>query len=479
MLDSLKSSASASLRQILLDNGFNATLHPSQKFLEVHIKSDKPITETDSLQAEQELIKQYHAKILGVSAITSGYRIWGVVFQTAAELEEYLTTTKNRLGHKELTRDMRLCVFHDRASGSVFWGNRGIALRETLQTYLVYVLERRNCEFVDTPSMMHTCLWEKSGHLANFSENMYFTNENQALKPMNCPAHMLLFGSRSRSYRDLPLRMFEFGRVYRNEASGALQGLLRMRAFTQDDGHIFVTPDQIKDEVNAFIQDAHEVYGQLGFKNIRTYLATRPANRAGEDSEWDQAETALRSLGFEELPGEGAFYGPKVELHLEDAMGRWWQCGTIQLDFILPKRMGLEYTDSNSCQAKPIILHRAILGSLERFIAILLENTQGWLPFWLAPVQIAIIPIKNVHFQRAQKLQTQLKEIGIRAIITTDQSLGKNLQRARIERISKAWIIGDKETDCVTERDLNSGECVTLKDEEAFDKVRKLAKFTS
>jgi threonyl-tRNA synthetase len=457
------------LADVLRAEGFDAQSKPSARYFEVVTGPDKPLTEAHAERAQRVLAdKGYFAKILGVSGIASGYRAWGVVFESQSELEAYRAEIAVRLGHKTLADQMGLCVFNENAPGSVFWLDRGVELRKRLQEYLSSVVLRRAGQFVETPTIMKEGLWKCSGHIPTFADNMYFTNDEQALKPMNCPAHMLMFGATTRSYRDLPMRIYEYGRVHRYEASGALQGLLRLRSFTQDDGHVFTTIDQIKSEVQDFIDDTKAVYGALGFERVTAYLATRPAECVGDDAEWESAEAALRSLGLPELPGEGAFYGPKIEMHLEDAMGRTWQCGTIQLDFILPKRMNLRYVAPGGEEVVPVVLHRAILGSLERFIAILLENTQGWLPFWLAPVQIALVPVGTTHRKRAEILYAQLQKHGVRALIAQDQSLGKNLRQHREERVTKAWILGDREVDCVTERNLRTGECVTLNDADAI-----------
>jgi threonyl-tRNA synthetase len=259
-------------------------------------------------------------------------------------LTDYLNNAHK--GHKELGAQMELFTFKEQSPGSTFWLSQGVELRKQMQNYLLKKLGPSYLE-VKTPQLLKKSLWEQSGHLAAFAENMFFVDDEHGLKPMNCPCHMLIFKEKIRSYKDLPYRIYEYGEVFRNEASGALNGLLRVRNMTIDDGHIFCTIDQIKDEVEAFMQIIKNVYSEFGFNKVSVYLSTRPENYQGDSEVWNKSESMLRELQLEEKPGEGAFYGPKVEFHLEDSLGRMWQCGTIQLDFILPERMGLKYTASS------------------------------------------------------------------------------------------------------------------------------------
>lgn len=463
--------ASVELAKILRESGYDAE-PVSSKYFEAHIKSNRPITTSDQEQIQTKL--QFYGQLLGVSAIGADlYRMWGISFETQEELNQYLEKKANTLSHKELGIKMKLFEFHKEAPGELFLLHNGIVLRENIERFLTRTLKKsygQNCEFIETPICMDPSLWHTSGHMENFKDNMCFTSD-KVLKPMNCPCHMLHFNAQTRSYKELPVRIFEYGRVHRNEPSGSMQGLLRMRSFVQDDGHLFCAIHQIKEEVATFIDQTRTIYAKLGFPDIRMILATRPDTRAGNEADWDEAEEALRTFGFEEAAGEGAFYGPKIEMHLQDSVGRYWQCGTIQLDFVLPERMKLTYTDKDGRNKTPVVLHRAILGSIERFMAILLENTQGWLPLWLTPTQVMIIPVKPHHQERAQLLTQRLAGLGIRAIMGTEEGIGKNMHIARTMRIPKAWVIGDKEIDCVTQEDLARGTRSTAADDQVFGEL--------
>jgi len=410
----------------------------AEKFLEAIVTT--PLKESDRVEVEKSLRDAgFHVAMLGVSGVEKGYRIWGYLFQNENELTDYLNNAHK--GHKELGAQMELFTFKEQSPGSTFWLSQGVELRKQMQNYLLKKLGPSYLE-VKTPQLLKKSLWEQSGHLAAFAENMFFVDDEHGLKPMNCPCHMLIFKEKIRSYKDLPYRIYEYGEVFRNEASGALNGLLRVRNMTIDDGHIFCTIDQIKDEVEAFMQIIKNVYSEFGFNKVSVYLSTRPENYQGDSEVWNKSESMLRELQLEEKPGEGAFYGPKVEFHLEDSLGRMWQCGTIQLDFILPERMGLKYTASSGEQQTPVVLHRAIFGTLERFTAILLESYQGWLPAFIAPTQLMIIPAQSDLYEEAVKIQDDLP--GIRVIIG-DASIGKSLHRAQQLRVPFAWIVGKKE----------------------------------
>lgn len=468
------------LAEVLSSLGFDARANASEKYIEALVQSDTPVGQS-VLSAVERRLADCHVKMLGVSAVKDGYRVWGVAFGTAAELQEFVAQQENMLSHKEIGAQMELFFFHQQSPGEVFYCRRGVMLCNRLRAYLGHVLGKSyqpgSFSFIETPTVLNKSLWAQSGHLENFSENMQFVDDEYALKPMNCPGHILHYKHRTRSYRDLPLRVLEYGKVYRNEPSGALNGLFRLKSFTQDDGHIFCTIPQILEEVRLFMDQTYAVYRGLGFNQIKTYLATRPDNYAGNLLEWEQAETMLRTLGAEECPGEGAFYGPKIEFHLEDARGRQWQCGTVQLDFALPERMEMQYADAESQLVKPVILHRAILGSIERFLAILLESTQGWLPVWLAPVQVIIVPINSKHQSRANALHDQLLRAGVQVVVADAGALGKQVKRAYLERIPKVWIVGDAEVDYVTERDTQGGTEVKKPDQTAISEMVKLCQF--
>ena len=455
------------LLKLFVDKGMTGVANV-EKYIEVILNSSKPLTASDKDWAESELKHNFHIKLLGVSSVESGYRIWGVAFETAKELENYTLQQSMTHGHKEIGHNMQLFEFKEESNGAVFWLERGLQLRASIEEYLLSVIQG-DYHLVKTPAVVKKSLWQCSGHLEYFAENMCFVGEDYVLKPMNCPCHMLLYKSKTRSYKELPLRFFEFGEVHRNEPSGALNGLLRLRNFTIDDGHIFCSLDHIDNEVKKFIETTNKVYKDLGFSKIKMYLATRPDKYSGNIEDWDKAEDILKKLNLEELPGEGAFYGPKIEFHIEDAMGRLWQCGTIQIDLVLPVRMGLKYTDSDGTNAVPVVLHRAILGSMERFIATMLEKTQGWLPMWLAPCKIMIIPLRSEHLKRATYLHQESTKLNINSCIASlNQTLGKNIHQAQLERIHKAWIIGDKEIDCITEKDLQTNEQETILDIDLF-----------
>jgi threonyl-tRNA synthetase len=308
---------------------------------------------------------------------------------------------------------------------------------------------------VRCPAILDVSLWQRSGHWDNFRENMFFTaseNREYAVKPMNCPGHVQIFNSALRSYRDLPLRYGEFGSCHRDEPSGALHGIMRVRAFTQDDGHIFCTPRHIRSEVEAFHRRALEVYSDFGFSDVTVKLALRPAKRLGTDEVWDQAENALREalrqcgVEWQELAGEGAFYGPKIEYHLKDSIGRAWQCGTIQVDFMMPGRLGAEYVDEDNTRKAPVMLHRAIVGSLERFIGILIEHYAGVMPLWLAPVQVVVMNISEHQLDYAQKLTERLRAGGLRSIADLrNEKISYKIREHSLQKLPYQIVVGDKE----------------------------------
>ncbi|MCP5361605.1 MAG: threonine--tRNA ligase [Hyphomicrobiales bacterium] len=355
-------------------------------------------------------------------------RIYGTAWPDAKQLRHYLTMLEEaeKRDHRRLGRELDLFHIQEEAVGQVFWHDKGWTLYQALQHYIRNKLRANDYQEVKTPILVDRVLWEESGHWDKFREHM-FTAESEekilAMKPMNCPCHVQIFKIGTKSYRDLPLRMAEFGMCHRNEPSGALHGLMRVRGFTQDDAHIFCTEDQITSETVAFCQLLLEVYRELGFDEVRVKFSDRPEVRAGDDAIWDKAESSLKEaveatgLEYTLNPGEGAFYGPKIEFVLRDAIGRDWQCGTLQVDFVLPERLGAEYIGADGAKHRPVMLHRAILGSFERFIAILIEQYAGKFPLWLAPVQAVVSPITSETDTYAEEVMALLREAGIRTEI--------------------------------------------------------------
>jgi len=375
--------------------------------------------------------------------------------------------------HRRLGKQLDLFHQQEEAPGMVFWHPKGWALWRAVETYVRDVYRASGYQEVRAPLIADVSLWKKSGHWDNFRENMFFTESEKrtyAVKPMNCPGHVQIYNSGLHSYRDLPIRYAEFGACHRNEPSGALHGLMRVRAFTQDDGHIFCTEDQVQEEVTAFHAQAMGVYRDFDFTDVTIKIALRPDKRVGSDADWDRAEAALRaalkSIGvpWTELPGEGAFYGPKIEYHLKDSIGRSWQCGTMQVDFSMPGRLGAEYVDETSGRKTPVMLHRAIVGSMERFIGILIENYAGALPFWLAPVQVAVLPLSEKFVDYANEVGAQLRAAGLRVETYPEpDKLGKQLKYADAKGIPFAAIVGGDE--------IASGE-VTIKNLKTGDQRR-------
>lgn len=353
-------------------------------------------------------------------------RIYGTAWAKKEDQEAYLHMLEEaeKRDHRKLGKQLDLFHLQEEAPGMVFWHPKGWQIWQAVEQYMRGRLAGAGYSEVRTPQVMDRTLWEHSGHWQNYKENMFVTESEKreyAIKPMNCPGHVQIFNHGLRSYRDLPLRLAEFGACHRNEPSGALHGLMRVRGFVQDDAHIFCTEGQIMAEAKDFNDLAFSVYEDFGFENVAVKLALRPDKRAGTDEIWDHAEeglrTALRACGveWEELPGEGAFYGPKVEYHIKDAIGRSWQCGTLQLDLVLPERLGAEYVAEDNSRKRPVMLHRAILGSFERFLGILLENHAGALPLWLAPEQVVVMSIADAHAEYAQTVAQSLQKQGFRA----------------------------------------------------------------
>jgi threonyl-tRNA synthetase len=384
-------------------------------------------------------------------------RIYGTAWASKEDLKAYIQRIEEaeKRDHRKLAKQMDLFHLQDEAPGMVFWHPKGWSLWQIIEQHLRRELSAAGYQEIKTPMIMDRSLWEKSGHWDNYKENMFITESEKrvyAVKPMNCPGHIQIFNQGLRSYRDLPLRLAEFGSCHRNEPSGALHGLMRVRGFTQDDAHIFCTEDQIVSEAKAFNELVMRIYRQFEFNDVAVKLSLRPEKRAGSDTIWDKAEQGLRDaltacgVTWEELPGEGAFYGPKVEYHIKDALGRSWQCGTIQLDFVLPERLGAEYVTEENGRARPVMLHRAILGSLERFIGILIEHHAGAFPLWLAPVQMVIMNITETQTEYCRQLATRLTAEGFRVHLDLrNEKIGYKIRDNSTQRLPYQLVIGEKE----------------------------------
>ena len=386
-------------------------------------------------------------------------RIYGTAWPDAKSLKAYLHRLEEaeKRDHRRLGKQLDLFHTQEEAPGMVFWHPKGWTIWTTIEQYMRQVYRECGYQEVRTPQVVDVSLWKRSGHWENYKEHMFFTeseNREYALKPMNCPGHIQIFNHALRSYRDLPLRYGEFGSCHRNEISGALHGIMRVRGFTQDDGHIFCTEDQIEDEVAAFHEQAMKVYADFGFHDVSVKIALRPESRIGSDEDWDKAEETLRNalrrcgVTWEELPGEGAFYSPKIEYHLHDAIGRAWQVGTIQADYHMPQKLGAEYVDEHSNRKTPVMLHRAILGSLERFIGILIEHHEGKLPFWLAPIQLVVMSITDRQAGYAESLLHSLRKHGLRAIADLrNEKIGFKIREHTLQRIPYLLVVGDREAE--------------------------------
>ena len=389
-------------------------------------------------------------------------RIYGTAFPDKKQLNKHLQMLEEaeKRDHRKLAKKYDLFHLQEEAPGMVFWHPKGWSIYATIEEYMRRVQRSNGYKEIKTPLVVDRSLWEKSGHWDKFREDM-FTVESEsrdyAVKPMNCPCHVQVFNQGLKSYRDLPLRLAEFGSCHRNEASGTLQGLMRVRGFVQDDAHIFCTEEQIQEEVATFIELLYEVYADFGFDEILIKLSTRPEKRVGSDADWDKAEDALKlaldnkNLAWDLLPGEGAFYGPKIEFSLKDCLGRIWQCGTIQVDFSMPGRLDAQYVSEDGSRQVPVMLHRAILGSFERFIGILIEQYEGAFPVWLAPIQVCVLNITDRQADYAQKVAKTLKKQGFR--VDTDlrnEKIGFKIREHTIQRIPYLLVMGDKEADSET-----------------------------
>lgn len=386
-------------------------------------------------------------------------RIYGTAWADKKELAAYVKRIEEaeKRDHRKIGKALNLFHMQEEAPGMVFWHANGWTIYQALEQYMRKVQQDNGYQEVRTPQIVDFTLWEKSGHAANYAENMFTTHSesrNYAVKPMNCPCHVQVFNQGLKSYRDLPVRLAEFGSCHRNEPSGSLHGIMRVRGFTQDDGHIFCTKEQIGKEVADFIQLTLDVYKDFGFEDVQMKLSTRPEKRVGDDELWDLAEKSLADaldaagLEWELQPGEGAFYGPKIEFSLKDCLGRVWQCGTIQCDFNLPIRLDASFVTEDNERDQPVMLHRAILGSFERFIGILIEHYAGFMPPWLAPVQACVMNITDSQAQACESVVAKLKENGLRAISDLrNEKIGFKIRERTLERIPYLLVLGDREVE--------------------------------
>ncbi len=386
-------------------------------------------------------------------------RIYGTAWASKKDLKAYLRRLEEaeKRDHRRLAKVLDLFHTQEEAPGMVFWHDHGWTLYRQVEEYIRGVLREAGYQEVRTPQLVDLSLWERSGHLAKFGDEMFVTHSEHrdyAVKPMNCPCHVQIYNQGLKSYRDLPLRMAEFGSCHRNEPSGTLHGLMRVRAFTQDDAHIFCTEEQVQEEVSMFIDLLRRVYADFGFDEIITRLSTRPEQRVGEDAVWDKAEHALeqalnaKGMEWDLQPGEGAFYGPKIEFSLKDCLGRIWQCGTIQLDFSMPGRLDASYIAEDGSRRVPVMLHRAILGSLERFIGILIEHYAGAFPAWLAPVQVVVMNITDRQAEYVREVEQRLKKRGFRVVSDLrNEKIGFKIREHTLKRVPYLLVVGDREVE--------------------------------
>ncbi|MFC0338561.1 threonyl-tRNA synthetase [Kushneria avicenniae] len=406
-----------------------------------------------------KLLKLAGAYWRGDASNTMLTRIYGTAWADKKQLNAYLKRLEEaeKRDHRKLARQLNLFHQQEESPGMVFWHPRGWAIWQAVEQYMRKVYHDGGYQEIRCPQVMDVSLWKKSGHWDNYSENMFFTESEKreyALKPMNCPGHVQVFNSGLHSYREMPIRYGEFGGCHRNEPSGALHGIMRVRAFTQDDGHVFCTEQQIEPEVTDFHRQALRVYEDFGFNDIDVKIALRPEKRIGSDEEWDKAESALRAaltacdVQWQELPGEGAFYGPKIEYHMRDCLGREWQVGTMQVDFMMPGRLGAQYVGEDGNRHTPVMLHRAIIGSFERFIGILLEHHAGALPLWLAPEQVAVLNITDAQSSYVSSLTERLQQAGLR--VKSDlrnEKIGFKIREHTLQKIPYLLVVGDKEVE--------------------------------
>ena len=417
-------------------------------------------------------------------------RLYGVSFPTEQALEKYLKNIEEakKRDHRKLGKELKLFSFEEFAPGMVFYHEKGTILFNILTKYIRKECKKRGYGEIKTPTIMSADLWIRSGHYENFKENMYFTeieNKEFAIKPMNCPGANLIYKNKLHSYRDLPLRMAELGTVHRNELSGVLHGLFRVRAFTQDDAHVYCTPDQLQAEVSEAIKFTKEVYQKFGFSDIEVFIATRPDKALGSDDIWEKATKALTlALNDEKIlytikEGEGAFYGPKIEFNIRDCLGRDWQCGTIQLDFFLPERFQLEYIGHDGLRHRPIMIHRAILGSLERFIGILIEHHAGKFPLWLSPVQISILTVSEMQSEYAKQVEQFFQKKKLRTELDIrNEKISYKIREWNQKKINYAVVLGKNEETAKTLsiRERGSKETVSINIEDFYEQVKSASK---
>lgn len=469
---------------------------------EEHAGKNEPISfykqgEFTDLCAGPHLMSTGYVKAFKLTSCTGAYwrgseknkmlsRIYATAFPKASELEAYLNMIEEakKRDHRKLGKELELFTIMDEGPGFPFFLPKGMTLKNTLIDYWRQIHTRDGYVEISTPIMLNRQLWETSGHWDHYKENMYTTvidDTEFAIKPMNCPGGILVYKSKPRSYRDLPMRMGELGLVHRHEKSGALHGLMRVRCFTQDDAHIFMTPDQITDEIKGVVRLIDEVYKLFGFK-YHVELSTQPEDSMGSQEDWDMATEGLRKaldglgLPYVVNEGDGAFYGPKIDFHLEDSLGRTWQCGTIQLDFQLPMRFKLEYTGADGEKHRPIMIHRVVFGSIERFIGILTEHFAGAFPIWLAPVQVEFMPIADRHNEFTAKVAAELKKRGIRVEVDgRSEKIGFKIREAQLQKIPYMLVIGDKEveTENVSIRCRKRGDIGTMSVSDFCDMVEK------
>lgn len=384
-------------------------------------------------------------------------RIYGTCWASKEDLDQYLNMLEEaeKRDHRKIGKALDLFHFQEDSPGIAFWHDNGTKIWREVEDYMRASNNKYGCGEIRTPLIADFSLWEKSGHASKYAENMFATkseNRDFAIRPMNCPTCVQVYNTKLHSYRDLPIRMAEFGIVHRNEPSGSLHGLMRVRSFTQDDGHIFCSPEQVEEEVILMVKQCFEVYKDFGFNDFAVKIALRPENRIGDDETWDKSEQMLQNalqandVEYELLPGEGAFYGPKIEFHLKDAIGRSWQCGTIQLDFSMPQRLGATYIDKNGDKQVPVMLHRAIVGSLERFIGMLIEHYAGNLPLWLAPTQVAVMGISNYQDEYCQEVAETLEKSSIRVKLDLrNEKIGFKIREHTLLRVPYLVILGKNE----------------------------------
>lgn len=415
-----------------------------------------------------ESTKELDPKAFKLSSIAGAYwkgseknkmlqRVYGVAFENEKELTEYLEMMEEakKRDHRKLGQELDLFSFNDCGPGFPFWHPKGMTLRNSLVDYWRAEHKKAGYEEINTPIILREELWHQSGHWDNYKDNMYFTKideQGYAVKPMNCPGGIQVYKTKLHSYREFPIRMAELGLVHRHELSGVLHGLFRARSFTQDDAHIYCREDQIKPELEGVIHLIEKMYKELGFNDYHVELSTRPAKSIGSDEIWEHAESVMESvakdlkLNYKINPGDGAFYGPKFDFHIKDSIGRTWQCATVQLDFSMPERFELEYVDEDGGRKRPVMIHRTVLGSLERFIGVLLESYAGALPAWLAPVQVRFLPIADRHAEHCQKAAEKLREGGFRVEVDdSKESVGKKIRNAEMDKIPFMLVVGDKE----------------------------------